>query len=364
VAEETRPAAHNQQKSQSMAMGGATGQQQQIIPWKRLKGKYTTFFAPEQHEEVEKWYNTTADRLQRSELKQLVHAILDFDFPAEKKRRLKLVPNEPDIVGANALLNANGVKYFAPDCRLRVIEYLSLATPAEKNSFRNVFGRIVPPSPFAAAASRSYDQDYNPARKYWKPANMIAPCKEIVGKGHLQRTSFPFEAPAEVIGLASKTTHDQNFVWKLPGSNNKKSSLNGVPAAEAKNGHLEDTPEAEGQKKGNPALRTSCGDGAPWGSLDVGNIDGRQWRSVTNEQFDNSVFMLNPKTRHFQNYNENYCRLLSTAVRLAKGSGVPRPAPATGKAQRPASTLPGINSSTTAAAVVTSGEQRPASCAP
>jgi hypothetical protein len=312
----------------------------ETLGWKRLKGKYLTFFAVEHHRDVERWYNTAADKQQRGELKHLVHAILGFDFATEKKRRLRLVTNEPDIVGANALLNANGVKYFSSDAKLRAVEFLSLATVADKNAFRNVFGRIVPPSLFAS--SRSYECDYDPSRKFWKPDNMIGGCKDLIGKSHTQRPSFPIDAPAEVVGFASKTNHDQCYVWKLP----KKSQapVSGGPDAGPAPAVIHN------------ALQSSC-DGAPWGSLDVGNIDGRQWRSVTNEHFDNSVFMLNPATRHFQNYNENYCRLLSTAVRIAKR----KKSDVDGDKKRPASTLPEISKST---AAIMSPDHRPASCLP
>ena len=311
-------------------------QQQDNSSWKHLKGKYLHFFATEHHRDVEAWYNTVADKQQRTQLKSLVHGILGLDFATEKKARLRLVTNAPDIAGANAILQANGGKYLSEEAKLRTVEFLSIATPAEKNAFRNVFGRFVPPSTFSS--SRSYDADYNPQKKFWKPDNMIGTCKTLIGKGHVPRPSFPIDAPAEVVGFASKTDHDQSYVWKMPRKKNEAPSQGAVA------------------EEGLNASSHPVGSSTPWGSLDVGNIDGRQWRSVTNELFDHSVFMSNPTTRHFQNYNENYCRLLSTAVRLAKGKKTCDAK----QSHRAASTLPDIPRA--ASGALPSQEQRASSC--
>lgn len=255
-------------------------------------------------------------------MKQMVKEINAFDFNTGVKH-LKATYHA-DIESANAILRLHAADLFSPSAEKKAVEWLSLATVAQKEQFRRVFGVIQTPSPFCAIRA----DDYNIDAKFLKGEKTIREPRTMVGMEHIHPRSavhtFPQNSQAE-----TRTSYGQNYSWKfgrVPLAFSQRAEerrerqledekkqmeiiaavqkhvQSGVTTAVVLPAHL--LPEDKEPKATQHSLMPS-----PWGLLDTGNIDKTQWESVTHDTFKNTIYLSDKNQRAHQNFNDNYCRM-------------------------------------------------------
>lgn len=178
----------------------------------QLHGRYKKFFAPEHHATVLSWFTSKASPEQKKDFKRFVKEILDFDF---ETKRLKLATTmESNIPEASAIVRQNNGHLLLADIRERAVLYVSFASRADKQRYRQCFGHICGFSSFHGQTQMKCD--FSPELKFMKSerGHLVDRSSEVIGASKLKAPSQPFEAPCEIIG-SGKTAYSTMFAWKV-----------------------------------------------------------------------------------------------------------------------------------------------------
>lgn len=287
---------------------------------KRLQGAYRDFFRPECHAAVQAWYINDANPSMRANLKAVVHGINDFtnvESVMAKRVVLKSL-SDPDVLGANAIFNANnGPTLIAEAMIPKTIQWLSVASVAQRKAFRETVGLIQPPKLFS---HMRHDEDWDPERKYWKMAvGGVGPkVREIRERQLLHNPSEAYTLPSETI-RAFPTNTGSTFVWKLPLINSSSAPSSQQTNKAGNDDKHVSSPVPQQFSKVTQRAHEATFKGAPWGKFGLERgANPTQWVSQTKEDFSDSFFLMNKNERRFQNYNENYIGLLSKQYRRSE----------------------------------------------
>ncbi len=253
---------------------------------KHLHGKYKTFFLVEHHAEVERWYNSPDTKShQRRNFKELVKDILAFDVEAAKAK-LRATDN-PNVLEANAIFDNHNGRFLAPEAAKKAIQWLSFASPSQKQKFRDTFGWLKAPSMFCSRTQMA--EDYSLTNKIVPSESRQAQPKKLQGVELLHQPSAPITAETLVIGRHPTHT-GTHYVWKV----GRRRDQNVIQRA-----------------------HDATFSGAPWGDYGKEQSSNQtQWLSKTTEDFLRSAYEDCPE-RAFQNYNENYCTELYRGAKKA-----------------------------------------------
>ena len=261
-----------------------------------LHGKYKEFFRPEHHPAVLDWFHAQATEKQRRSFKRFVKDILAFDAVAAKASLHTM--EERDYAAAAAIVSTHAAGVVQERHHESCVAYLSFASIADRQAFREVFGTILPIS-----KTWSYTQtktDFAPGTKFMKGEKMHRDeSKPMLGKSLLKPPSAAVEAPCEIIGHG-RSAYGTTFAWKV----GKPLSANVVQRA-------------------HDASFT----GAPWGLYGHGSNQS-QYTPQTLEDFAESMYSKAPDgggggKRRFCNYNENVTHAMYRGAKLAKQHRVP-----------------------------------------
>ena len=262
-----------------------------------LHGKYRAFFRPEHHAAVLEWFHNAATEKNRRNFKRFVKAILAFDVDAAVKRLQTM--EDRDFTGCAASVDQHASAAVQPQYHDACVSYLSFASLADRQAFRETFGTILPiPKTWSHTQMKT---DFDPGLKFMKGEKMHRDgSKPLVGRGHIRPKSFTVDAPCEIIGHG-RSAYGTSFAWKV------------APAL-----------STNVVQRAHDASFT----GAPWGLYGEGS-NKTQWVPQTLEDFTETQFSKEAGGggggRKFGNYNENMTHQMYRAAKLKKLGRMPTP---------------------------------------